>query len=113
MVLFLALGEGLDSTYMSKFHSPAELPLNEICIYGCHRSLSIPQQKFSTDKAETQDLHEGRVMPPQQAAIIMYSNKTITHVNRALSWKHKFCAHFMYQSVACNLNHFYIAIRID
>lgn len=85
MVLFLALEEGLDSTYMSKFHSLLELHLNEICIHGCRRSLSVPQQKISTDKAETQDLHEGRVMPPQQAAIIMYSNKTIKHVSRAKS----------------------------
>jgi hypothetical protein len=44
--------------------------------------------KFSTSETASQDLHEGRVMPPQQAAIIMYSNKTITHVSRALSCKH-------------------------
>jgi hypothetical protein len=30
--------------------------------------------KFSTSETASQDLHEGRVMPPQQAAIIMYSN---------------------------------------
>lgn len=30
------------------------------------------------------DRHEGRVMPPQQAAIIMYINRTIKPVNNAL-----------------------------
>lgn len=44
-----------------------------------HTSAEIQQQKTAT-----QDRQEGRVMPPQQAAIIMYSNRTIKHVNRAL-----------------------------
>lgn len=41
--------------------------------------------EFRHSKNGNQDLQEGRVMPPQQAAIIMYSNRTITNVNSALS----------------------------
>lgn len=31
------------------------------------------------------DLHDGRVIPPQQAAIMMYSNRTIDNVSKARS----------------------------
>lgn len=44
---------------------------------------SIPQQNLN-NKRISQDLQEGSVMPPQQAAIMMYRSTTIKHVNRAL-----------------------------
>lgn len=44
------------------------------------------QCKNLTPITSNQDLHDGRVMPPQHVAIIMYSNRTIKPVNRNLQW---------------------------
>lgn len=47
--------------------------------------ICIPLQRLGYINMTRQDLQEGSVMPPQAAAIIMYSNRTIKHVNRANS----------------------------
>lgn len=46
-----------------------------------------PQSKASI--SVNQDLHFGRVMPPQAAAIIMYSSRTIRPVSKALSHENR------------------------
>lgn len=52
---------------------------NKVHRRGLHASL-----KTSVELRLIHDLHEESVKPPQAAAIIIYSNRTITNVNKAL-----------------------------
>lgn len=53
-------------------------------IHIIHRKQQQCRAEIKHQWTTTQDLQEGKVMPPQAAAIIMYSNRTIKHVKRAL-----------------------------
>lgn len=66
--------------------------LMELSSHRQENAQSTPQRSLITTYL---DLHDGRVMPPQQAAIITYSNRAIATVNTALqchqrtnSWYH-------------------------
>ena len=72
-------------THAQNIHREGRRALQIIGIGILKVNYGIPC-KNGTPITSNQDLHDGRVMPPQHAAIIMYSNRTIKPVNRNLQW---------------------------